>query len=129
MANRQIGWSTESNLLWQIGNQIDRMTGVIGSTLSTFVPQSRTLTINGVTYDLSANRSWTVAGGISGTGAAGQVTYFTGASSVAGSNNLFWDSTNNRLGIGTNTPLVKLHIFDSAAGDTVYLENNVGIPS
>jgi len=69
--NRQIGWSTESNLLWQIGNQIDRMTGVIGSTLSTFVPQSRTLTINGVTYDLSADRSWTVSGGISGTGAAG----------------------------------------------------------
>jgi len=61
MANRQIGWSTESNLLWQIGNQIDRMTGVIGSTLSIFVPQSRTLTINGVTYDLSANRSWTVS--------------------------------------------------------------------
>lgn len=27
------------------------------------VPQSRTITINGTTFDLSANRSWTVAGG------------------------------------------------------------------
>jgi hypothetical protein len=29
------------------------------------VPTSRTLTINGTAYDLSANRSWTVSGGIS----------------------------------------------------------------
>jgi hypothetical protein len=33
--------------------------------LSGYVPNSRTLTINGVTYDLSSNRSWTVAGGSS----------------------------------------------------------------
>jgi len=29
---------------------------------ATYVPTARTLTINGVTYDLSANRSWTVSG-------------------------------------------------------------------
>jgi hypothetical protein len=28
------------------------------------VPETRTLTINGVTYDLSADRSWTIAGGV-----------------------------------------------------------------
>jgi hypothetical protein len=32
--------------------------------LSGYVPTSRTLTINGVAYDLSANRSWTVAAGV-----------------------------------------------------------------
>ena len=32
--------------------------------LSGYVPTSRTLTINGVTYDLSANRSWTIAAGV-----------------------------------------------------------------
>ena len=31
--------------------------------LATKVPTTRTLTINGVTYDLSADRAWTVAGG------------------------------------------------------------------
>ena len=31
---------------------------------STYTPTSRTLTINGETYDLSANRSWTIAGGV-----------------------------------------------------------------
>ena len=29
--------------------------------VSTLVPQTRTLTINGVTYDLSSNRTWTVS--------------------------------------------------------------------
>ena len=32
--------------------------------LSGYVPTSRTLTINGVTYDLSANRSWTIPAGV-----------------------------------------------------------------
>ena len=59
--------------------------------------------------------SWELIGGpgsgtITGTGAAGQVTYFTGATSVAGSNNLFWDAANNHLGINTNTPGTALDI-------------------
>ena len=33
----------------------------LSSSLSGYVPTSRTLTINGVTYNLSANRSWTIA--------------------------------------------------------------------
>jgi hypothetical protein len=72
---------------------------------SVYVPTSTTLTINGVSYDLSANRSWTVAGGISGSGASGQVAYWTGTSAQAGSNNLFWDISNSRLilGGGLNT--------------------------
>ena len=32
------------------------------SNLSSYVPTSRTLTINGTTYDLSADRSWTISG-------------------------------------------------------------------
>ena len=61
---------------------------------SYFVPTSRTLTINGVTYDLSANRSWTIAAGVTsilaGTGisvnqAQGDVTISnTGVLSVNG---------------------------------------------
>ena len=35
---------------------------------------------------------------------AGQVAYFTGNDTLAGSNNLFWDANSNRLGIGTTTP-------------------------
>jgi hypothetical protein len=38
---------------------------VTPSQLSSYVPNSRTLTINGVTYDLSANRTWTIPADIS----------------------------------------------------------------
>jgi hypothetical protein len=41
---------------------------------------------------------------ITGTGASGQVAFFNGTTTQAGDNGLFWDNTNKRLGIGTNTP-------------------------
>ncbi len=40
---------------------------------------------------------------VGGSGTAGQVAYFTGSSSVGGSNNLFWDNANGRLGVGTSS--------------------------
>jgi len=58
---------------------------------------------------------WDLIGGpgsstVTGSGAAGQVTYWTGSNSVGGNNNLFWDIANERLGIGTITPSSKLDI-------------------
>jgi hypothetical protein len=52
--------------------------------------------------------------GITGSGSAGQVAYFTGATTQAGSNNLFWDNTNGRLGIGTVSPSQSLHVVGLA---------------
>ena len=52
--------------------------------------------------------------GITGSGSAGQVAYFTGATTQAGSNNLFWNNTNVRLGINTNDPLGTLHVQGSS---------------
>jgi hypothetical protein len=59
--------------------------GMVTSALGyTPVPPSRTLTINGVTYDLSADRSWTVSGSgvITGSGINNYVTKWTGTSSI-----------------------------------------------
>jgi hypothetical protein len=58
---------------------------------------------------------WDLIGGpgtgtITGSGTSGQVSYFNGSSTLAGSNNLFWDITNSRLGIGTATPGASLDI-------------------
>lgn len=53
-------------------------------------------------------------GTVTGTGAAGQVAYWTGTSAQAGSNNHFWDSANGRLGLGTTTPAALLHVFGDA---------------
>jgi hypothetical protein len=104
MTSRQIGWSQESNLLYEIGKQLDILAKVLANSgkgsleaypdLASFppvgvpgviylaedtgyiyywdgasyiqfgggsyVPTSRQLTINGVTFDLSADRTWTI---------------------------------------------------------------------
>lgn len=59
---------------------------------------------NGTTWDNIGG------GGITGSGAAGQVAFWTGASSQSGDNAIFWDNTNKRLGLGTTTPGVRLDI-------------------
>lgn len=89
--------------------------------------QSRTLTINGVTYDLSANRTWTINTGsstlagltdVSLTGlAAGNVLYYNGTDwvnqTIEGSK---WTTTggdiyrNSNVAIGTSTISGKLHV-------------------
>ena len=61
---------------------------------------------------------WDLIGGpgsgtLTGSGVAGQVSYFNGTQTITGSNNLFWDSTNNRLGIGTITPGQSLDIHST----------------
>jgi hypothetical protein len=52
-----------------------------------------------VTYDLSANRSWTISAGISGSGASGQVAYWDGTTSQTGSANFTWNNAGRTLTI------------------------------
>jgi hypothetical protein len=42
--------------------------------------------------------------GVGGGGSTNNVAYFSGGTTLAGTNNLFWDNTNVQLGIGTNAP-------------------------
>ena len=53
--------------------------------------------------------------GVTGSGIAGQVTYWNGTGTITGSNNLFWDNTNARLGVGTNNPSYTFHTISSAS--------------
>jgi hypothetical protein len=43
----------------------------------------------------------TLSNPVTGTGSAGQVAYWSSSSAITGESNLFWDSTNDRLSIGT----------------------------
>lgn len=47
---------------------------------------------------------------LSGAGTAGQVAYWTGATTLSGESNLFWDEANNRLGINQSTPAYPLDV-------------------
>lgn len=69
-------------------------------------------------------------GGLSG-GTSGYLGVWTGAStmglsSTSAGQNLFWDSTNHRLGIGTASPGALIDVVTSGTGTTVR-SNNAGI--
>ena len=69
-------------------------------------------------------------GGVSATGtpAAGQVSFFTDATTITGDSNLYWDNTNKRLGIGTSTPAYPwmVDILSPAYGIRVRSTTNSG---
>jgi hypothetical protein len=62
---------------------------------------------NGTSWDLIGGPG---TGTVTGSGAAGQVSFWNGASSITGSNDLFWDSVNGHLGVGTVTPGTALDV-------------------
>jgi hypothetical protein len=70
---------------------------------SGFVPTSRTLTINGVTQDLSADRTFTIATGLTvgttpiASGTIGRILFEGTGNVLQESANLFWDNTNGAL--------------------------------
>jgi len=61
---------------------------------------------------------------ITGTGASGQVAFFNGTTSLTGTNNFFWDTANNRLGIGLTNPQRSIEIFNSTADNHLRLSGN-----
>jgi hypothetical protein len=68
---------------------------------------------------LRGDGTWaTPAGtGVTGSGAANHVAFWSSASALTYDNNQFyWDSTNHRLGIGTTVPTQKLHVVGGATG-------------
>jgi len=64
-----------------------------------------------------ATLGWVTSLSGTGTGADGQVTYWTSGSSQSGSNNLFWNNGSARLGIGTASPGEKLSINEPNNAD------------
>jgi hypothetical protein len=62
-------------------------------------------------------------------GVSGAIQFSNGSAFASDASNLFWDDTNNRLGVGTNAPTARTHIKgsgNSSATDALYLENSDG---
>jgi len=104
---------------------------------STPITTSGTITLaiataSGSAQGLLSSTDWTtfnskqnaLTNPVTGTGASGQVTFFNGTSTVTGSNNHFWDATNNRLGIGLVNPQRSIEIFNSTADNHLRLSGN-----
>lgn len=132
--NGDMAWKNDHNYITTFdshSNTADRIytlpnasgTVALTSDLSAYVPTSRTLTINGVTYDLSANRTWTISTGISGSGTTNYLPKWTGSTALG--NSLIYDNGTN-VGIGTASPTSKLSVAGTTAisgqltlGDTI----------
>jgi hypothetical protein len=69
------------------------------------------------------NGSTQTTAGLTGSGSSGQVSYWNGSTSQAGTSNLFWDSGNNRLGINNASPLYDLDVSGTAKSNTVRVDN------
>jgi hypothetical protein len=114
-------------------NKTYRWTGSVyveisGADFSGYVPTSRTLTINGTTQDLSANRTFTIPTDLTigttpiSSGTIGRVLFQGTGNVLQQSGNLFWDDTNLRLGIN-GTPTSPLEIFYNPTG----ISNTIGL--
>ena len=57
------------------------------------------------------------AGGVNGSGAANKLAIWSDADTLTSDTNLHWDTSNDRLGIGTTTPLELLHVGNSSGNN------------
>ena len=70
-------------------------------------------------------------GTVTGTGAATRVAFWSDTTELSSNADLYWDNTNDRLGIGTASPSKKLHVKDTGyqlqlAGDNNYWNIGAG---
>lgn len=75
--------------------------------------------------DASGNMNWITIGsvtGLTGSGNASQVAYWSGPGILSGSANYMWDNTNSRLGLFTNSPTHPL-TFGSGASSGIRMYN------
>ena len=91
----------------------------------TLLPNARTTIIlenNSTAAGVWRYNKTSISGGV--TLSQGQIAYGAPDGSVIGSANLYWDETNHRLGIGTNTPESQLHILDDSGANLIFQQAN-----
>jgi hypothetical protein len=89
------------------------------------VPTTRTITINGTAYDLSADRSWSITAGISGSGTTNYLSKWTGSSSLGDS--IIYDSgTFVIVGTAGNTGNITFQVNGNArVRDELWLNSTI----
>jgi hypothetical protein len=116
LGNLGIGAATPAVSLTVIGEVQVSSSGIACSSAATgAIPY-----VSGTGVQVCNSAAWTTlaaGSGASGTGSATSVAFWNGASSLTyDSDGFYWDATNNRLGIGTNSPCAVLHVANGSAG-------------
>lgn len=104
IANAPETLNTLNELATALGNDPNFATTITNS-IGTRVPQARTITINGTTYDLSADRSWTI-NSISGL----TTSYLPKATSATSLGNSQIYDNGTSVGVNTTTPVSKFDV-------------------
>lgn len=111
----------------QVGNSLIQDDGT-GVSISTPPISGVKLAVNGAVKSLSggfvfpdgSTQTAAAVGSLTGSGSAGQVGYWSGATALTGTNFLFWDAANYNLNIGTQTAASsvapQLTLFEQASG-------------
>ncbi|MCX6781702.1 MAG: hypothetical protein NTW66_01070 [Candidatus Magasanikbacteria bacterium] len=78
---------------------------------------------------LTATGTATGTGNIVGSGSSGQVTFWNGTSSIAGTSSFYWDNANGRLGIGTTTLTDELSVVSQNKNNDIRSEVDSDTPA
>jgi len=128
--------SASAAMTWgQIGGTLSNQTD-LQNALDAKVPTTRTLTINGTTQDLSANRTFNIPTDLTvgttpiSSGTIGRVLFEGTGNVLQESANLFWDNTNGRLGVGGTPGAFTLDVngtarVSSTVGQTLIVQSSL----
>jgi len=119
----KIADGTISNTEFQYLNGVtDNIQTQFGGKQETLVSGTNLKTINSTSLLGSGDISISA----SPSGGAGAIQFSDGSAFASDASNLFWDDTNKRLGVGTNTPTARVHIKGSGSlsGTTSLLVQN-----
>jgi hypothetical protein len=80
------------------------------------------------TLDLRANGAWvslgTGSGTVTGSGTANHIAYWSGTSAITGEAALYYDPTNNRLGINQSSPTKRISMVTADGNDGILIESD-----
>lgn len=118
-----------NNLPMSVSTTAVNFTGTLtqaGATLQpTLVSGTNIKTINGTSLLGSGN----IPVVTSPSGVAGAIQFSNGSAFASDAANLFWDDTNNRLGVGTNSPTARAHILGvgaTSSSTSFLVQNSLG---
>ena len=124
--------TADSSFFWSIDNANKMEINLLASNegqlrLNDYGPGNITGTVEFILgVDSNGNVIETSAGGsgtVTGTGAATRVAFWSSTTALSSDANLYWDNTNDRLGIGTTSPSEKLNVV----GVTKIEYNGIGL--
>ena len=108
------------NITGALSDQID-----LQDALNLKVPTARTITINGITQDLTVNRTWTISTGITidttpiAGGTVGRLLFEGTGNVVQESPSIFWDIAGSKLNLGSLGVQGELVINRASNGGTI----------